>query len=329
MEHRVAVVGAGSWGTAIASIVARNAPTVLWARSPELAQEINATHRNQRYLPSLLLPESATATSELGEALQGTSTILLSIPSHGVRSVLEEAASFVTPGALVFSLIKGVEEDTLATTSQIIAELVPQAISGVVTGPNLASEIALGLPAACVVASSDPGASARVQAILHSSSLRAYSSRDVIGCEVAGATKNVIALASGIVDGMEMGQNARAALMSRGLAEMSRLCVALGGQSSTVSGLAGVGDLVVTCTSPESRNRQVGIALGRGRTLTEVVTSMHTVAEGVRSAGPLTKRAAREGVEMPICEQVALLVAGETTPRQALASLMDRPPGAE
>lgn len=329
MEPNVAVIGAGSWGTAVASLMANNAPTMLWARSNELANSINVTQRNDRYLPGVALTKSLRATSDLSEALGEASIVLVAVPSHGAREVLSDAQSFVNNGVGLFSLIKGVEEGSLLTMSQIFAELIPQATPGVITGPNLAQEIAHGNPAACVVACEDNAIALSVQGVLHTSTFRAYTSNDVIGCEIAGVIKNVIALAAGIVDGMGMGENARAALIARGLAEMTRLTVTLGGQASTIGGLAGVGDLIVTCTSEKSRNRHVGVGLGQGTSLDEIMASMHMVAEGVKSAGPLSHLSREVGVELPICEQVASIIAGETTPVQALSTLMDRPRGAE
>ena len=286
MGDHVAVIGAGSWGTAMASLLAANAPTTLWARSGELAASISATHENERYLPGIALCGSLKATADLHEALTGARTIFWAVPSHGTRAVLDHARTAITDDALMVSLCKGVETATLLTMTQVMNELVPQAQVAVVTGPNLAGEIARGTPAACVVA-------------------------------------------CGIVDGMGMGENARAALIARGLAEMTRLGVAMGGQTATMSGLAGVGDLIVTCTSEKSRNRTVGVALGEGVELAAIIESMQMVAEGVKSAGPLCERARQLGVELPICEQVAAIVAGSTTPSAALATLMDRPRGAE
>jgi glycerol-3-phosphate dehydrogenase (NAD(P)+) len=329
MEDHVAVIGAGSWGTAMASLLAANAPTTLWARSGELAASISATHENERYLPGIALCGSLKATADLHEALTGATTIFWAVPSHGTRAVLDHARTAIADDALMVSLCKGVETATLLTMTQVMNELVPQAQVAVVTGPNLAGEIARGTPAACVVACADAERAVGVQGLVHAPTFRAYTSSDIVGCEVAGATKNVIALAAGIVDGMGMGENARAALIARGLAEMTRLGVAMGGQTATMSGLAGVGDLIVTCTSDKSRNRTVGVALGEGVELAAIIESMQMVAEGVKSAGPLCERARQLGVELPICEQVAAIVAGSTTPSAALATLMDRPRGAE
>ena len=319
------MIGAGSWGTAIASLAAPQCDAVIWARSPSLADEIAIQHTNLKYLPDIALSTTLRATSRLSEALKNASVVLCAVPSHGTRAVLEEASSFIRPHTPVISLSKGIEDGTMLRMSEVIAQVVPHAVPGVLTGPNLAREIALGQPAACVVASEAEESACLVQRALHSTTLRVYSSTDVIGCEVAGASKNVLAIAAGITDGLGFGENTRAALMTRGLAEMGRLGLSMGGQTLTFGGLAGVGDLIATCTSDKSRNRTVGKALGQGRDLVEIINSMHMVAEGVKTAGPLVRLAKEHGVEMPISEQVAEIVAGTTTPRRAVLALMERP----
>lgn len=325
MEGKLVIIGAGSWGTALASIAAPHVETIIWARSPIIADEISREHTNCRYLPDVALSSSLVSTTDLEAALRGAAAVLMAVPSHGTRAVLEIASPHIAPGTPVFSLSKGIEDGTMRRMSEVIAEMVPHATPGVLTGPNLAREIALGQPAACVVASQDPAAAALVQSGLHSSTLRVYTSGDVVGSELAGATKNVIAIASGIADGLGFGENTRAAIMTRGLAEMGRLGIACGGHTLTFGGLAGVGDLIATCTSEKSRNRTVGFALGTGQDLVKIIDSMHMVAEGVKSAGPLVRLAREQGVEMPISEQVAAIVAGTTTPRRALLNLMERP----
>ena len=325
MVGNLAVLGSGSWGTALASIAAAQRETVLWARSASVAEEVLLRHTNERYLPGVSLCPSLTATTDLDAVLSQASAVLVAVPSHGARGVLEQAAPFIAPGTPVFSLAKGIEDGTRRRMSEVISEVVPQAVPGVVTGPNLAREIAAGQPAACVAACEDDAAAEVVRCALHSTTLRAYSSTDVIGCEIAGATKNVLAIAAGIADGFGFGENTRALLITRGLAEMGRLGTALGGHTLTFGGLAGVGDLVATCTSDKSRNRTVGVALGHGRELGEIIASMHMVAEGVKTAGPLVQIARDAGIEMPICEQVAAIVAGTTSPREALSLLMERP----
>ena len=325
MGGRLVVLGAGSWGTALASLAAPQTDTVIWARSVETADEISVRHTNQRYLSDIGLSAQLQSTSDLASALSAASAILMAVPSHGARAILERAAESIRPGTPVFSLSKGIEADSRLRMSQVISDVVPHAMSGVLTGPNLAREIALGEPAACIVACEDEDSAHLVQGMLHSSTLRVYTSTDVIGCEIAGATKNVLAIAAGIAAGVGFGDNTRSALITRGLAEMGRLGIAVGGQTLTFGGLAGVGDLIATCTSEKSRNRSVGFALGQGRDLSEIIDSMHMVAEGVKTAGPLVRLAESEGVEMPICEQVAKIVAGDVTPRRALLNLMERP----
>lgn len=255
--------------------------------------------------------------------------VIVAVPSHAIRPLLTGRGELVAPSVPVVSLVKGIEEGTNATGSQILSDVLPRSPIAVLTGPNLAREVALGLPAACVIASRDSTAAQAVQDVVHGPALRAYVTDDVAGCEIAGATKNVIAIAAGVLDGMEMGQNARAALIARGLAEMTRFALARGGSAGTIAGLAGVGDLIVTCTSPESRNRRVGLGIAEGRGVGDVVESLHMVAEGVRSCRPLLAMAHDLGVELPICEQVAGLLDGVVTPSEALAMLMDRPVGGE
>ena len=317
------VLGAGSWGTALAALAADE--VVLWCRRDELADEINASRRNARYTGDMRLPDNVAATASLEQACRGAEIVLVAVPSVGFRTVVQTAAQFVEGDAVLLSLTKGLERGTHATMTEVLLASSPYSPVGVLTGPNLAKEIALGMPAASVVATADPRAAMLVQARLHGPRLRVYSSSDVVGCEVAGVTKNVLAIAAGVSDGLGFGDNTRATIITRGLAEMSRLAVAMGGHPATVSGLAGVGDLVATCTSDRSRNRRVGIALGEGCSLAEALQSLGEVAEGVVSAQPLLELATAHGVELPICDQVAAMVAGTSTPAQALAALTSRP----
>ncbi len=324
-DEGMAVVGAGSWGTTVAALAARQAPTPLWARSPELAVTMAERRENPVYLPGIRLPEGLRPTASLAEALEGVDLVLMAVPSHGFRAVLADLAPHLAPGAAVVSLAKGIEPGTSRRMSEVVAEVLPGHLAGVLTGPNLAREVAEGQPAASVVAMPDLELGRRVQEHLHSGAFRVYTATDVIGCEVAGATKNVMALAAGISDGQGFGENTRAALITRGLAELGRLGIALGGHTLTFGGLAGVGDMVATCTSDRSRNRMVGLAVGQGRPLAEVLSGMHMVAEGVKTARPLVSLAAAHGVEMPIAEQVADIVDGVCSPAEALARLLDRP----
>jgi glycerol-3-phosphate dehydrogenase (NAD(P)+) len=323
MDRPLCVVGAGSWGTAVAALA--SGEVRLWARRPDLAAALNATRRNERYTGELRLPDGLTATSSLAEACADAVAVLVAVPSAGFREVARQLPSVVPPDAPVLSLTKGIERGTHETMTSVLREYLPDTAVGVVTGPNLAKEIALGMPAACVVALGDDAGARLVQERLHGPAFRVYTTADVVGCEVAGATKNVLAIAAGVSDGLGFGDNTRATIITRGLAEMGRLGVAVGGSALTFGGLAGVGDLVATCTSDRSRNRRVGIGLGRGLSLDEAVAAVGEVAEGVVSAEPLVALAAERAVELPICEQVAAMVGGRATPADALAALAARP----
>ena len=325
MSDRVAVIGGGSWGTAVGTIVGASHPASLWVRSPDLAASMAQTRRNEKYLPDVQLPDGLTVTASLEEALQGVSIVFMAVPSHGFRSVLTAMEPFADAIEAVVSLAKGIEMGTNLRMSQVVGDVLPGVPAGVLTGPNLAREVAQGHPAACVVALSDETLASRVQALVHTRTFRTYMGTDVVGCEIAGATKNVMAIAAGIGDGLGLGDNTRAVLITRGLAELGRLGVALGGKVLTFGGLAGVGDLVATCASPQSRNRTVGFALGEGQSLEDIVGGMHMVAEGIKSAGPLVGLAQANGVEMPIAEQVQAIVEGRCSPADALLNLMRRP----
>jgi glycerol-3-phosphate dehydrogenase (NAD(P)+) len=251
--------------------------------------------------------------------------VFMAVPSHGFRTVLSELRPFAGGIDAIVSLSKGIENGTNLRMSEVIAEVLPGLPAGILTGPNLAREVAQGQPAASVVALPDEALAKRVQDLVHTRTFRVYVGTDVVGCEIAGASKNVMAIAAGICDGLGFGENTRAVLITRGLAELGRLGISLGGQVLTFGGLAGVGDLVATCASPKSRNRTVGFELGQGRSLDEIINAMHMVAEGVKSAGPLVSLAKSHGVEMPIAEQVEAIVDGRCSPLEALLSLMDRP----
>jgi glycerol-3-phosphate dehydrogenase (NAD(P)+) len=323
-EIRVAVIGAGSWGTTVAALASVNTPTVLWARRPELAQQINAAHVNTDYLPAFTLPGQLRATSSMEEAVCDTDVLVMAVPSHGFRDVAQEAAAYLRPWVPVVSLAKGIERDTLMRMTEVAADVMPGRPVGVMTGPNLAKEILAGQPAASVVAIPDATIAAELQRILTQPSLRVYTNPDVVGCEVAGVVKNVIAIAAGMAEGMEFGDNTRATLITRGLAEMSRLGVAMGGDPLTFAGLAGMGDLIATCSSKQSRNNSVGLALGRGQSIDEILASMNMVAEGVKSSPSVLDLARRYGVEMPITEQVVAVCHEGHSAREALAALMSR-----
>ena len=325
MNDRVAVIGAGSWGTAIAALVGTSHPVSLWARSAQLSASIERSRKNNTYLPGVALPDGLTATSSLAEAVAGVGVVFMAVPSHGFRAVLNDLEPFAAQVEAIISLTKGIEMGTNLRMSEVISQVLPHVPAGVLTGPNLAREVVEGQPAASVVALPEAALARRVQDLVHTRTFRVYMGTDVIGCEIAGATKNVMAIAAGICDGLGFGDNTRAVLITRGLAELARLGISVGGQMLTFGGLAGVGDLVATCASPKSRNRTVGFELGRGRSLDEIVNGMHMVAEGVKSAGPLVGLARAHRVEMPIAEQVEAIVDGRCSPREALTSLMDRP----
>jgi glycerol-3-phosphate dehydrogenase (NAD(P)+) len=329
---RAAVLGTGSWGTAFAAVLAdAGTDTVLWARRPELAEAIRTTHENPDYLPGVPLPESLTATHDPEEALRGSDFVVLAIPSQTLRENLAAWAPMVPREAVLVSLMKGVELGTTKRMSEVIAEVADVAYDriAVVSGPNLAKEIATKQPAATVVACADGDAAERLQAASLTRYFRPYTNLDVVGCELGGAVKNVIALACGMAEGMGFGDNTKASIITRGLAEMARLGAALGADPLTFAGLAGLGDLVATCTSPLSRNRTVGEQLGRGRSLDEIVSEMRMVAEGVKSSRSILDLATKHDVEMPIAQHVAHVVHDGMSPQDMLRSLMSREAKAE
>jgi glycerol-3-phosphate dehydrogenase (NAD(P)+) len=321
---RVAVLGAGSWGTTLATLLAPRTETTLWCRRAEVAQEITDCGTNATYLGNYQLSTSLRATDDLAEALAGAESVIVAIPSHGVRSVLEGANGFVHVDAVVLSVAKGLERGTDARVSEVIAQCWPGRPVGVLSGPNLASEILEGQPSASVVAFDDPDVSRRFQALLSSERLRIYTNPDVVGCEIAGVVKNVMAIAVGMAVGLGFGDNTRAALITRALAELTRLGVALGGDARTFPGLAGLGDLVATCTSARSRNFNVGLALGEGRSLADATRNSRMVAEGVGSSTPMRELAGRLGVAAPIVEQVVAVCHEGRPPSDTIAQLMGR-----
>ncbi len=323
-QIKVAVIGAGSWGTTVAAIASANTPTTLWARRRELADQINSAHGNPDYLPSFTLPRDLRATAAIDEAVSDADVVIMAVPSHGFRAVAVEAAEHLRPWVPIVSLSKGIERDTLLRMTEVAAEVMPGRPVGVMTGPNLAKEIMAGQPAATVVAIPDATIATELQRILTQPTLRVYTNPDVVGCEVAGVVKNVIAIAAGMAEGMGFGDNTRATLITRGLAEMTRLGVALGGDPATFAGLAGMGDLIATCSSKQSRNNSVGLALGEGQTIEAILESMHMVAEGVKSSPSVLDLARKHGVEMPITEQVVAVCHEGHTAREALAALMSR-----
>ncbi|HHX85069.1 MAG TPA: NAD(P)-dependent glycerol-3-phosphate dehydrogenase [Actinomycetales bacterium] len=305
---RIAVMGAGSWGTAVGKILAdAGAEVVLWARRDEVARGINAEHRNENYLPGIVLPGSVSASSDPAEVLSGADEVVLAVPSQSLRGNLETWVDLFPAEAGVISLAKGIETGTLLRISEVVRQVtgIDEERIAVLSGPNLAREIAEGQPAATVIACSDEERATRLQDAFSTRYFRPYTNTDVVGCEIGGATKNVIALVCGIATGMGLGDNTAATLITRGLAEITRLGVALGAQPATFAGLAGLGDLVATCTSPLSRNRSFGERLGLGESLEQAQEATHgQVAEGVKSCSSIRELSRRAGVEMPLTEAV-------------------------
>ena len=324
MEKHVAVVGAGSWGTTVANAVAKNQSTMLWARRNELADQIATRHENSDYLPGITLVESLKCSSQLRDVVANASIVMMAVPSNGFRDVATQVAKYIDAQVPIVSLAKGLERDSLKRMSEVVRELMPQNVVAVLTGPNLAHEIMAGQPGATVVACSDEQIAKQIQKTVSSSTLRVYTNDDVGGCEIAGVIKNVIAIAAGIVEGMGFGDNSKATLITRGVAEMSRLGVALGANPNTFMGLAGLGDVVATCASAKSRNTAVGVRLGRGESIATITQSMSMVAEGVRSSLSVLQLAQRCNIEMPITEQVAAVCEGKTNAQDALVQLMAR-----
>ncbi len=324
---RIAVMGAGSWGTAFGMMCAdAGQPTTIWSRRPEVAAEINTDHTNQGYLPDVELTPSLDSSSDPEAVLAGAEVVVLAVPSVGLTDQLGRWGDTIPADATIVSLVKGVDVATMRFGSQVVAETLdcdPGRVV-VVSGPNLAKECAQRLPSATVAASPDAARAEQVQASVMAPYFRVYTNADKVGVEVAGAVKNVIALAAGMANGMGYGDNTKAAVITRGLAEMTRLGVALGGNPLTFAGLAGVGDLVATCTSPKSRNRTVGDRIGRGEALDDIIASMNMVAEGVKSSRAILALAERAGVEMPITQGVVAVCYADHDPHELVTQLMAR-----
>jgi glycerol-3-phosphate dehydrogenase (NAD(P)+) len=329
MNRQLAVIGAGSWGTTVASLAAAQAPTMLWARRAEVAEEVNAAHANSQYLGDAPLHPALRATADLEEAVAEADVLIVGIPSHGFRETLAELAPWVRSGTPVIGLSKGLEPETRLRMSEIVAEELPGHPAGVLTGPNLAKEVLAGQSAAAVVAMPGERDALALQRILSSDLFKVYRSTDVVGAEIAGALKNVFAIAAGIAAGLGTGDNTRALVMCRAIAEMTRLGVAMGGDPMTFAGLAGIGDLLATCISPLSRNRTVGEQLATGRSIDEITASMRQVAEGVKAAGSVVQLADQHGVEMPIAGEVDAVVNRGRTPQAAFRNLLERVPTTE
>ena len=326
---RVGVLGGGSWGSTVASLVAANAPTILWARHLEVVREINERHTNHTYLPDLSLHAGIVATDSLQDAVKDADALVVAIPSHGFRGVLEAAAPFLRPWAPVLSVTKGLEHKTNLRMTRIIEEVLPGHPAGFLGGPNLAREVLSGYAAAAVVAMPDETVARSLQQVFAGRNFRVYTSVDVAGCELGGALKNVIAISAGMAVGLGVGDNTRAMVITRGLAEMTRLGVAMGGDPRTFAGLTGMGDLMATCLSPLSRNRQVGEQLARDRTIADIVADMNMVAEGIKTCSVVVDLARIHNVDMPIAREVDAVVNHGRTVRQAFRGLGRMAPTSE
>jgi glycerol-3-phosphate dehydrogenase (NAD(P)+) len=328
MSQNISIIGAGGWGTALAHVLATQGHAVrLWAYEPEVAEEIRSRRTNSIFLAGIPLSPSIQSTNELAEALQDAEFVVLAMPSHTARAIYERMLPHLEGGMIFVSATKGIDTERLMRLSEVFRSVVGEMFRPrfcALSGPSFAREVATGRPTVLVVASEDAQAAAAVQQAFSSPTLRLYTSRDVIGVELGGAVKNVMAIAAGVVEGLGLGHNPAAALITRGLAEMSRLAVACGARPETLAGLSGLGDLVLTCTGDLSRNRHVGIELARGRRLEEIVASMRMVAEGVRTAAATVALAERHGIEMPIAMRVHRLLKGQVSAAEAIRELMER-----
>ena len=326
---KVGLIGGGSWGTTVASLVANNTSILMWARDQATVDEINTKHSNQKYLPGASLPENLKASNNLEQVVGQAEVLVIGVPSNSFRQVTKEIADYIGEGVPVVSLTKGLERDTDKRMTQIIEDELPGHPFGVLTGPNLAREIISGQAAASVIAMNDADTVMLLQGVFNSGLFRVYTNDDVIGCELGGVLKNVVAIAVGMGISLGAGDNTRSALITRGLSEITRLGIAMGGRLETFSGLAGMGDMLATCISPQSRNYQVGVELGKGRLIDDIIKQMVMVAEGVKSAPTVVKLANKYGVEMPIATDVNEVISGRMTPEQAYLGLLKRKVGAE
>ena len=324
----VAVIGAGAWGTALARHLAeKQVPVCLWAHEPEVVQAIQLRRENTVYLPGVLLPPTLSATNVLSDAIAGADCLIFAVPSHVARTVLSRIAVLLPQPIPLVSATKGIEEETLALVTQVMQSVLPSHMQGsllVLSGPSFASEVSRGKPTALCLAGQDAGVVKAIQSLFMTPNFRVYADDDLTGVQLGGALKNVMALAAGVVDGLELGHNARAALITRGLAEMIRLGMAMGADPRTFYGLSGVGDLILTCTGPLSRNHSVGVRLGKGERLEGILASMQAVAEGVRTAKAALGLALRCGVDMPIVQEVNAVLFADKSCRQAVGDLMER-----
>ncbi len=326
--QRVAVIGAGAWGTALARHLAgKQIPVRLWALEPEVVRGIERRRENTLYLPGVSLPATLSATNALTEVVEGADCVIFAVPSHVARPVLQQIALLLPRSIPLIGATKGIEEDTLELITQVMQDVLPAHMHGsllVLSGPSFATEVSRGQPTALCLAGQDARIVKTIQALFMTPNFRVYADDDVIGVQLGGALKNVMALAAGVVDGLELGYNARAALMTRGLTEMVRLGVAMGADARTFYGLSGVGDLILTCTGPLSRNHSVGVRLGKGERLDAILAGMQAVAEGVRTAKAALGLALRCGVDMPIVREVNAVLFAAKSCRQAVDDLMER-----
>ncbi|WP_193044369.1 NAD(P)H-dependent glycerol-3-phosphate dehydrogenase [Mycolicibacterium baixiangningiae] len=329
-QPNVVVLGGGSWGTTVASICSRRAPTIQWVRSEDTAKDINANHRNSRYLgDDCVLSETLRATTDFAEAANSADVVVMGVPSHGFRGVLEELATELRPWVPVVSLVKGLEQGTNMRMSQIVDEVLPGHPAGILAGPNIAREVADGYAAAAVLAMPDPHLAARLAELFRTKRFRTYTTDDVVGVEMAGALKNVYAIAVGMGYSLGIGENTRAMVIARAVREMSKLGEAMGGHRDTFAGLAGMGDLIVTCTSQRSRNRHVGEQLGAGKSIDEIIASMNQVAEGVKASTVVMEFADEYALNMPIAREVDGVINQGSTVEQAYHGLVAEKPGHE
>ncbi|MGZ3375303.1 MAG: NAD(P)H-dependent glycerol-3-phosphate dehydrogenase [Phenylobacterium sp.] len=325
MSRKAGVIGGGAWGTALAQVCARaGLQTTLWAREADVVASINATHENTSFLAGIDLDPSIRATGDFAD-LADSDLVLAVAPAQHLRAALSAFAPHVRPDLPILLCAKGVEQGSLKLMTQVLAETIPQAQPAVLSGPSFAREVAKGMPTAVTLACPDPGCAEMLAELIATPTFRPYFATDMIGAEAGGAVKNVLAIACGIVEGRDLGRSAHAALITRGFAELTRLAVALGAEAETLAGLCGLGDLVLTCSSPQSRNMSVGLALGRGHTLAEALADKLSVAEGVASAPAVRQLARNLSVDVPICEAVAAILAGEAGVDDAIAGLLSRP----
>jgi len=329
MNLKVGLLGGGSWGTTVASLTARNCPTKIWARNTKTVDEINQYHRNEKYLPGANLPPSLKASHSIKDTVKDADVIVMGIPAQHFRQVLKDARPHIRPWVPIISLSKGLEVGTMMRMTEIIETEMEGHPAGVLTGPNLAKEIVKGQAAASVIAMVDDTIARKLQKVFKTGLFRVYTNDDVIGCELGGALKNIIAIATGMGDGSGAGENTRAAIITRGLAELSRLGIAMGGQPATFAGLAGMGDLVATCSSEKSRNRTVGYQLGLGRKIGDIIEEMAEVAEGVKTAKVVMELAKKYNINMPIATEVYKVLYEENTARDAFRGLLRMDVGSE